>query len=476
MGLRPARVPTRGCSRPRAGPTCARRSSAACRPCRCTWARSRRAAWAPTSSPGIPTATPLIDEVGELVITAADAVDAGVLLGRRRRLAAAGVLLRDVSGRVAPRRLDRDHLPRDGDHLRPLGLDDQPRRGADGHQRDLPRGAGRRRGASTRWWSTCRGRAPTGGCRCSSSCATGANWTTSWSPTIRKRVREDCSPRHVPNEIRQIAEVPRTLSGKVLEVPVKRILTGTPADQAASRESLANPEALDYFVELAADGDRPSARRGSGGANRSARSRSTPRERATGARRRCRPTLLLRTSCRTLKAFTLAGGRIDPGNRPSALTQTRRDSTTMRKLSRWIPVIGGAVAGGVIALVIASGHSSTTRNVTTTVVDPGIGSRRADRLQQQRRDVASTRSTRRTAPAWSTSSSPRPRARASRCSAAAVAEERGRGRRRGLQHQGRHPHRPARGRRRDLGQGDASRTASSIRPRCSAPTPPPTSA
>jgi acetoacetyl-CoA synthetase len=71
---------------------------------------------------------------------------------------------------------------------------------------------------------------------------------------IRRRVREDCSPRHVPNEIRQIAEVPRTLSGKLLEVPVKRILTGTPADQAASRESLANPAALDYFVELAAEG------------------------------------------------------------------------------------------------------------------------------------------------------------------------------------------------------------------------------
>jgi acetoacetyl-CoA synthetase len=68
---------------------------------------------------------------------------------------------------------------------------------------------------------------------------------------IRKRVREDCSPRHVPNEVRQIEAVPRTLSGKVLEVPVKRILTGTPVEQAASRESLANPEALDYFVELA---------------------------------------------------------------------------------------------------------------------------------------------------------------------------------------------------------------------------------
>jgi acetoacetyl-CoA synthetase len=68
---------------------------------------------------------------------------------------------------------------------------------------------------------------------------------------IRRRVREDCSPRHVPDEIRQIAEVPRTLSGKALEVPIKRILMGTPPDQAASRESLANPAALDYFVEMA---------------------------------------------------------------------------------------------------------------------------------------------------------------------------------------------------------------------------------
>jgi acetoacetyl-CoA synthetase len=70
---------------------------------------------------------------------------------------------------------------------------------------------------------------------------------------IRTRIREDCSPRHVPNEVRQIAAVPRTLSGKILEVPVKRILTGTPPEEAASRESLANPEALDYFVELAGE-------------------------------------------------------------------------------------------------------------------------------------------------------------------------------------------------------------------------------
>jgi acetoacetyl-CoA synthetase len=69
---------------------------------------------------------------------------------------------------------------------------------------------------------------------------------------IARRIREECSPRHVPNEVRAIAEVPRTLSGKVLEVPVKRILTGTPPDVAASRDSLQNPAALDAFVELAA--------------------------------------------------------------------------------------------------------------------------------------------------------------------------------------------------------------------------------
>jgi acetoacetyl-CoA synthetase len=70
---------------------------------------------------------------------------------------------------------------------------------------------------------------------------------------IAKRIRERCSPRHVPDEAYAIAEVPRTLSGKVLEVPVKRILMGTPADQAASRDSLANPASLDYFVELAGE-------------------------------------------------------------------------------------------------------------------------------------------------------------------------------------------------------------------------------
>jgi acetoacetyl-CoA synthetase len=68
---------------------------------------------------------------------------------------------------------------------------------------------------------------------------------------IRTRIREDCSPRHVPDDIVAVMEVPRTLSGKVLELPVKRILMGTPPEKAASRDSLQNPAALDFFVSWA---------------------------------------------------------------------------------------------------------------------------------------------------------------------------------------------------------------------------------
>jgi acetoacetyl-CoA synthetase len=79
----------------------------------------------------------------------------------------------------------------------------------------------------------------------------GADLDDDLRATIRARIREDCSPRHVPDEIVEVEEVPRTLSGKVLELPVKRILQGAPPEKAASRDSLANPEALDFFVSWA---------------------------------------------------------------------------------------------------------------------------------------------------------------------------------------------------------------------------------
>ncbi|MHB1568473.1 MAG: acetoacetate--CoA ligase [Solirubrobacteraceae bacterium] len=64
-------------------------------------------------------------------------------------------------------------------------------------------------------------------------------------------LRRELSPRHVPDRIVAVSAIPRTLTGKKLETPVKRILRGAAPDQVASRDSLANPEALDEFVTLA---------------------------------------------------------------------------------------------------------------------------------------------------------------------------------------------------------------------------------
>ncbi|MGH3679705.1 MAG: acetoacetate--CoA ligase [Natronosporangium sp.] len=68
---------------------------------------------------------------------------------------------------------------------------------------------------------------------------------------IAAELRTGLSPRHVPDQIVPVRAVPRTLSGKKLEVPVKRILTGTPAEQAAAEGALANPESLADFADLA---------------------------------------------------------------------------------------------------------------------------------------------------------------------------------------------------------------------------------
>ena len=73
---------------------------------------------------------------------------------------------------------------------------------------------------------------------------------------LRRRIatalRGSLSPRHVPDRIVAVPAIPRTLSGKKLEVPVKRILQGTPPDQAAARDALADPASLDPFIDIAA--------------------------------------------------------------------------------------------------------------------------------------------------------------------------------------------------------------------------------
>ncbi len=68
---------------------------------------------------------------------------------------------------------------------------------------------------------------------------------------ISGELRSQLSPRHVPDEVHQVRAMPRTLSGKKLEVPVKKILRGTPVDEAAAKGALQNPEVLDDFARLA---------------------------------------------------------------------------------------------------------------------------------------------------------------------------------------------------------------------------------
>jgi len=68
---------------------------------------------------------------------------------------------------------------------------------------------------------------------------------------IRAAIRRDLSPRHVPDDVIAIAEVPRTLNGKKCEVPVKRVLAGVPLEKAVSEGALKNPDAMAPFLASA---------------------------------------------------------------------------------------------------------------------------------------------------------------------------------------------------------------------------------
>ena len=81
--------------------------------------------------------------------------------------------------------------------------------------------------------------------------AKGCDLTDEIRRQIVHQLRADYTPRHVPDEIIEVPDIPYTISGKKLERPVKRILMGTDIDKAANRDSMRNPESLDYFVAFA---------------------------------------------------------------------------------------------------------------------------------------------------------------------------------------------------------------------------------
>ena len=91
------------------------------------------------------------------------------------------------------------------------------------------------------------------------ACAPGYELDNELRRRIALQLRTELSPRHVPDVIDQIAAVPRTLSGKKLEVPIKRLLQGQPVESVASRGSLADPTALDAVVQWANRRRKPAA-------------------------------------------------------------------------------------------------------------------------------------------------------------------------------------------------------------------------
>jgi len=69
--------------------------------------------------------------------------------------------------------------------------------------------------------------------------------------TISQRIREQVFSNHVPDEIVVIPEVPRTLNGKKLEVPVKKLLLCVPVEKAVNIDSMSNPSAIEFFIAFA---------------------------------------------------------------------------------------------------------------------------------------------------------------------------------------------------------------------------------
>jgi acetoacetyl-CoA synthetase len=81
----------------------------------------------------------------------------------------------------------------------------------------------------------------------------GASLTEELQGRIRTAIRENLSARHTPNEIVQVAEIPRTLTGKKMELPIKKLLLGKPLTEVASADAMANPQSLDIYIRFAQD-------------------------------------------------------------------------------------------------------------------------------------------------------------------------------------------------------------------------------
>jgi acetoacetyl-CoA synthetase len=69
--------------------------------------------------------------------------------------------------------------------------------------------------------------------------------------TLNNAIKSALSPRFVPNEIFAVPDVPRTLSGKKQELPIRKLLLGAPLEKVVNKEAMANPACLDWYVAFA---------------------------------------------------------------------------------------------------------------------------------------------------------------------------------------------------------------------------------
>ena len=201
----------------------------------------------------------VIDEVGELVCT--EPMPSMPLYfwdddGNARYLSATSTPIRTIStagrGRLAPRRLAQDQRRRRLHHLRPQRRHHQPPRPAHGHQRALLRGRGPARGARL------------DGGRPRISRPRKLHAAVRGAARRRRARRRDadadqqrdqgrrCRRASCPTRSSQVAEIPRTLSGKKQELPIKKLLLGQPIEKVVNREAMANPGCLDWYLAFAA--------------------------------------------------------------------------------------------------------------------------------------------------------------------------------------------------------------------------------
>jgi acetoacetyl-CoA synthetase len=79
----------------------------------------------------------------------------------------------------------------------------------------------------------------------------GTSLTPELEARLRQAIKTALSPRHVPNEILSVPDIPKTITGKKLEVPIKKLLLGHPLEKVVNRDALANPASLDWYVQFA---------------------------------------------------------------------------------------------------------------------------------------------------------------------------------------------------------------------------------